>query len=322
MTAELVTSKGALALPINEAAEKAKEYARKSAASSTVRAYRNDWADFTMWCQGHDRMPLPATAETVALYLADRASTCKVATLQRRISAISRAHQAAGYQGISTREEPLHSVWRGIRREHGTAQQGKAPVMTEDIKAMLATLSPNLLGIRDRAMLLLGFATAFRRSELVSLNAEDLEFTRDGLVVTLRKSKTDQEQAGRKIGIPYVSRPDLCPVRALQGWLEASGITSGALFRSINRHGQLQLGRLTDQAVAIVVKRAAAAANLNPDRFAGHSLRAGHATSAAANGAPERVIMAQTGHKSLNMVRRYIRDGNLFRENSAAYLGL
>jgi site-specific recombinase XerD len=306
---------------VQQAAERARDYAKHADAANTLRAYRADWADFTTWCEGAGRISLPAAPETVALYLAARAPACKVSTLQRRLSAISRAHQAAGYE-FTTRVEPLKRVWKGIRNKQGTAQTGKAPVMTEDIKAMLAALPANLLGIRDRAMLLLGFATAFRRSELVSLNVNDLEFTRDGLVVTLRKSKTDQEQAGRKIGIPYVSRPDLCPVRALQGWLEASSITSGALFRSINRHGKLQPGRLTDQAVAIVVKRAAAAANLNPDRFAGHSLRAGHATSAAANGAPERVIMAQTGHKSLNMVRRYIRDGNLFRENSATYLGL
>jgi integrase len=156
----------------------------------------------------------------------------------------------------------------------------------------------------------------------VSLDVSDAVFTRDDLIVTLRRSKTDQEGQGRKVGIPYVSRPDMCPVRALQAWLEAAGITEGALFRSINRHGQMQPGRLSDQAVAIVVKRAAEGAGLDPAQFAGHSLRSGHATSPATNGAPERVIMAQTGHKSLNMVRRYIRDGSLFRENSAAFLGL
>lgn len=323
MGMELVPVNNAeLMLKLQETAAKAKDYARKATASSTTRAYRADWADFTSWCSEQQRMALPATAETVALYLADRATTCKVATLQRRISAISRAHQAAGYQGISTREEPLHSVWRGIRREHGTAQQGKAPTMTEDIKAMVSTLPDNLLGSRDRALLLLGFTTAFRRSELVSLDTEDLSFARDGLIVNLRRSKTDQEGAGRKVGIPFSPRPDLCPVRSLQTWLEASGITRGALFRSVNRHGKLQPRRLTDQVVAMVVKRAALAAGRDACQFAGHSLRAGHATSAAAAGAPERVIMAQTGHKSLNMVRRYIRDGNLFRENSAAYLGL
>lgn len=312
---------------VEETARRARDYARKANADNTMRAYRADWADFTTWCRDNEVQALPAAPETVALYITARAAGegaqgCKVSTLQRRLSAISRAHRAAGYLGISTREEPLHSVWKGIRREHGTAQRGKAPVMTDDIKGMVASLPDTLIGTRDRALLLLGFSTAFRRSELVSLDVSDAVFTRDGLIVTLRRSKTDQEGAGRKVGIPYISRPDMCPVRALQAWIEASGITEGALFRSINRHGQLHPGRLSDQAVAIVVKRAAAAAGLDPAQVAGHSLRAGHATSAAANGAPERVIMAQTGHKSLNMVRRYIRDGSLFRENSAAFLGL
>lgn len=323
MSMDLVpVNPGSLTTKLQETTARARDYANKANASATVRAYRADWTDFTTWCSEQQKMALPAASETIALYLTDRAATCKVATLQRRVSAISRAHHAAGYPGISTREEPLHSVWKGIRREHGTAQHGKAPVMTDDIKAMVATLPDSLLGTRDRALLLLGFATAFRRSELVSLDVADVVLTRDGLVVTLRRSKTDQEGQGRKVGIPFSPRPHLCPVRALQAWLEASGITVGALFRPISRHGKVQPGRLTAQSVALVVKRAAEAAGLNSAQFAGHSLRAGHATSAAANGAPERVIMAQTGHRSLNMVRRYIRDGSLFRENSAAYLGL
>lgn len=150
----------------------------------------------------------------------------------------------------------------------------------------------------------------------------NVEQTKQGLVITLHRSKTDQEGAGRKVGIPYGSVPDTCPVRAIQGWLEASGITSGPLFRSVNRHGQLPEGRLSDKAVALVVKRAAKAAGLDSSRYAGHSLRAGLAPSAAAAGVSERAIMAQTGHKSVNMVSRYIREGNLFRENAAERVGL
>jgi integrase len=186
---------------------------------------------------------------------------------------------------------------------------------------MVDTLPDSLLGIRDRALLLVGFAGAFRRSELVGLDVADVEFKREGLVVTLERSKTDQEGAGRKIGIPYGSNPATCPVRALQAWLEASATTEGALFRTMNRHGHVK-DRLSGQGVAIVVKRCAEAAGLNPDDYAGHSLRSGLATSAAAAGVSERAIMNQTGHKSVNMVRRYIREGSLFRENAAAGVGL
>jgi integrase len=187
---------------------------------------------------------------------------------------------------------------------------------------MVNALPENLLGKRDRAFLLLGFAGAFRRSELVSLDVADVETNREGIVVTLKRSKTDQEGQGRRVGIPYGSNAVTCPVRALNEWLEASAITAGALFRSVNRHGQLRSERLSDKAVALVVKRSAEAAGLDASQYAGHSLRSGLATSAAQAGVSERAIMAQTGHKSLNMVRRYIREGSLFRENAAAKIGL
>ena len=187
---------------------------------------------------------------------------------------------------------------------------------------MVAGLPEGLLGIRDRALLLVGFAGAFRRSELVGLDIADLDFNHDGLTVTLRRSKTDQEGEGRKVGLPYGSNPSTCPVRSLQAWIEASAIEAGPVFRSVNRHGRLQPDRLSDKAVALVVKRRAEAAGLDPSRYAGHSLRAGLATAAANAGVSERAIMAQTGHRSVQMVRRYIRDGSLFRENAAAKVGL
>lgn len=323
MTRELTTvmEQGQVTLQ-QELARQARDYAARSRAPNTKRAYQNDWRDFTSWCEEQGLQPLPATPQTIALYLTARAETHRVSTLQRRLSAISQAHKAAGYPPVSTREEPLHSVWMGIKREKGTAQQGKAPVVTEELRAMVTTLPDTLLGIRDRALLLLGFAGAFRRSELVSLDVDDLNMTRDGLIVTLRRSKTDQEGQGQKIGIPYGSNPTTCPVRALQAWLEASGITEGPLFRSIDRHGNLQPGRLSDKAVALVVKRRAEAVGLDPSKYSGHSLRAGLATSAAAAGASERAIMNQTRHRSVMMVRRYIRDGSLFRENAAAMVGL
>ena len=186
---------------------------------------------------------------------------------------------------------------------------------------MVATLPDNLLGLRDRALLLIGFAGAFRRSELVSLDVEDVEECAEGLRVTLRRSKTDQEGAGEVKGIPYGRKLETCPVRALRAWLEAAGITAGPIFRSVNRHGQVQPGRLSDKAVALVVKRAAEAAGFDATRYAGHSLRTGLTTSAAAAGVQERDIMRQTGHRSVNMVRRYIREGELFRSNAAAQVG-
>ena len=323
MTKEIITVIGQGQITLQQGlVRQARDYAACARAANTKRAYQNDWYDFTSWCAEQGLQPLPAAPQTIALYLTARAETHRVSSLQRRLSAISQAHQAAGFPPISTRQEPLHSVWMGIKRDKGTAQRGKAPVVTEELRAMVATLPDSLLGIRDRALLLLGFAGAFRRSELVSLDVDDVNMTRDGVIVTLRRSKTDQEGQGQKIGIPYGSNPATCPVRALQAWLEASGITEGPLFRSVDRHGNLQPGRLSDKAVALVVKRRAEAVGLDPAKYAGHSLRAGLATAAAAAGASERAIMNQTRHRSVMMVRRYIRDGSLFRENAAAMVGL
>jgi len=302
------------------AKEQAQSYARGSKAASTQRAYHTDWRDFEGWCAAHGLAALPASPETVALYLTVRAETCKPATLARRVAAISRAHQLADHPSPTT-SATVRAVVSGIRRAKGTAQRVKAPAVTRELRAMVEALPPTLLGRRDHALLLLGFAGAFRRSELVALDVADVAETADGLVVTIRRSKTDQEGAGRRIGIPYGSHPASCPVRATRAWLAAAGIAEGALFRGVDRHGNL-LGRLSDKGVARVVQRAAAAAGLDPKNYAGHSLRAGLATAAAQGGAPERVIMAQTGHKSTAMVRRYIRDGELFTDNATTYTGL
>jgi len=302
------------------AKEQAQAYAHGAKAASTQRAYHNDWHDFEAWCAAHGLAALPATPETVALYLASRAAVYKTATLARRLVAISRAHQLAGHPSPTT-DAGVRTVAAGIRRAKGTAQEGKAPAVTRELRAMVAALPPTLLGRRDRALLLVGFAGAFRRGELVALDVADVTETPEGLVVRLRRSKTDQEGVGRTVGIPYGSHPASCPVRALAAWLAATGIAEGALFCGVDRHGRV-LGRLSDKGVARVVQRAAAAAGLDPKKYAGHSLRAGLATAAAQGGAPERAIMAQTGHRSVSMVRRYIRDGDLFTDNAAAYAGL
>ncbi len=320
-TEVVIASEEPRAATLYTAEERARHYARESRATNTRRAYRADWADFTAWAQEHGRTALPATPQTVVLYLSARADTLKTATLQRRLTAISQAHKAADLN-TPTAERAVLRVMTGIRRQKGTAQEGKAPAITREIRAMVEHLPPTLRGQRDRALLLLGFAGAFRRSELVSLDVGDLAWSDDGLTVRLRRSKTDQEGAGRTVGIPYGSKPATCPVRAVRAWLAAAQITDGPVFRGVDPHGNLRRTRLADKTVARVVKNAAEAAGLDPTVYAGHSLRAGLATAAAQAGVAERVIMAQTGHKSLPMVRKYIREGSLFTQNAAAEVGL
>jgi site-specific recombinase XerD len=301
--------------------EQVRHYIRASKAESTLRGYQSDWREFCAWCEEHRQCPLPATPEAVAAYIAECAGHLKPGSIQRRLNAIAEAHKAVNADS-PTHHATVANTMKGIRRTLGTAPVQKAAALTEDIRAMVAATDAGIIGARDRALILLGFAGAFRRSELVGFDVEDCSFGRDGLTVTLRKSKTDQTGEGRKIGIPYGSNPDTCPVRTIQAWLELAAISMGPLFRSINRHGQVQAGRLGGLDVARVLKKLAERAGLDAAKFAGHSLRAGHATSAAIAGASERSIMAQTGHRSVQMVRRYIRDGSLFRENSAGKLGL
>ena len=301
--------------------DQAREFIRASKAENTIRGYQSDWRDFCKWCDAHGACPLPATPDTVASYIAECAGRLKVGSIQRRLNAIAEAHKAMGL------ESPTHSalvknVVKGIRRTKGTATVQKTPTLIDDIRAMVDAADAGLIGARDRALILLGFAGAFRRSELVGLNIEDCAFGKDGLTITLRRSKTDQEGQGRKIGIPYGSNPATCPVRVVQAWIEHVGIVTGPVFRSIHRHGRIQSGRLAGADVARIVKKLVQRAGLDPAKYAGHSLRAGHATSAAIAGASERSIMNQTGHRSVQMVRRYIRDGSLFRENSAGKRGL
>jgi site-specific recombinase XerD len=307
--------------PLVEIADRASEFIQKSRSKNTVRAYRADWAHFEAWCQAHGQSSLPATPEIVALYLTDLSATHKPATLTRRISAISQAHQIASLE-TPTGSAKVRLVMAGIRRTKGTAQVGKTPVLVEDLRKMMANVPDTLLGVRDRVLLLIGFCGAFRRSELVALDAADVAITREGLVVTIRRSKTDQEAEGRKIGIPYTSHLETCPVRSCQEWLEKSGITEGPLFRPIDRFDKMASIRLSAAAVADIVKKYAASVGLDATEFAGHSLRSGLATSAAMAGASERSIMKQTGHRSEKMVRRYIKDGSLFRENPVALVGL
>jgi integrase len=211
----------------------------------------------------------------------------------------------------------VREVVKGLRRRVGVAQRQVSPIIVEHLRRIVEHLPDTPAGLRDRALLLVGFAGAFRRSELVSLDVADLGEQPVGLVINLRRSKTDQEGAGRKVGIPFGAELSLCPVRALRAWREAAQIDEGPLFRPVDKHGTALARRLSAHSVAVIVKRIAAVAGYDPRLFSGHSLRAGLATAAAAAGKSERAIMRQTGHRSEVMLRRYIRDGELFLENAA-----
>ena len=281
-----------------------------SISDNTRIAYQTDLKHFTEW-GGH----LPASPMTVAAYIAAFSEKQAVTTITRRVATISKAHQAMGAEN-PCRSELVKATLQGLRRKCGvTLKQAKA-LTREDLFIVLDGMGDSAKDARDRALLLLGFAGAFRRSELVGLNVTDIETVRQGLIVTLRRSKTDQEGAGRKIGIPH-GRTRHCPVAALTDWLTRSGITEGAIFRPITRHGQLQRERLSGDAVSEVIRERLAAVGIDPAGYSGHSLRAGFATSAAQAGASTIKIRQQTGHASDAMLSRYIRDGELFTANAA-----
>ncbi len=293
----------------------AKAFASMAKSPKTCKEYNNDWNRFSDWTETNDIEPLPASPENIAAYIVhlDRQGR-KPSGIERVLVSISQAHKLAGYNS-PTSSAAVRETLKGIKRERGTAPTQKAPLCVSHLRRLLETLPDNLLGKRDRALLLTGFAGAFRRSELVALNVDDLEEVPEGFIITIRRSKTDQEGNGRKIGIPYGGNQETCPVRSIKAWLRAADINEGPIFRAVSRHGVVSNKSMIAQTVARVVKRAAAAAGLDETRFSGHSLRSGLATAAAQAGKSERQIMNQTGHKTEKMVRQYIRDGNLFRNN-------
>lgn len=297
----------------NQMSDAVLELVRDSLAENTRRAYRFDIAAFEAWGG-----TIPASPATVAAYLADHAEQLSVATLVRRIASISKAHEARNFPN-PCRSELVRATMRGIKRRRGCGQEQAKPLLKEDLFQVLVAMGDGVKAARDRALLLVGFAGGFRRSEIVGLNVADLENVRQGLIVHLRRSKTDQDGAGRKIGIPF-GRTRFCPVLAAERWLEISGIDAGAIFRPINRHAQVAPGRLSGDAVSIIVKERVAVAGLDPSGFSGHSLRAGFATSAAQVGVSTSKIRAQTGHASDAMLSRYIRDGEIFVGNAAGAL--
>ncbi|SFM43217.1 site-specific integrase [Nitrosomonas communis] len=285
------------------------DYLNASLSVNTLRAYHDDLQHFQNWGG-----TLPATPDQITFYLAHYAQELTIATLTRRLASLSKIHKIKQWPNpIST--ELVRSTFRGIRNQHGVKQRQVAPAIKEDIVAMAANLQ-GIKGIRDKALLLIGFAGAFRRSELASLQVSDIEFVQQGVLIHLRRSKTDQAGQGRKIAIPY-ARGILCPVIALREWLQHSGITEGPIFRNINRHGQIGTQMISPQSIALVIKERAKVAGLDFTQYSGHSLRAGLVTSAAQAGVSSWKIRQQTGHKSDAMLQRYIRDANIFTDNAA-----
>jgi site-specific recombinase XerD len=297
-------------------------------ARSTRRAYASDFAHFTDWCRAVSMAALPASPEAVYLYntalVADaNAAGYSIATLERRLAAITYVHEVNGHAASPARHVRIRELMAGIRRTYSRPQAKRDPLTTTQLAAMVGVLDmDSLAGKRDRAVLLVGYTGAFRRAELASLTLGQLARLGDGYVVALGRTKTDQEAKGRLVGLPAFTSSALCPVAALDAWLNAAQIQTGPVFRRVTRYGTIATSVLCAPSVALIVKRWASAACIPPSRLAGHSLRAGHATTAAANGAPDRVIMRQTGHRSVDTLEGYIRPGNVLRENSARYLDL
>jgi len=286
-------------------------YLTHSLANNTQRAYKKDLIHFQAWGG-----QIPSRPEEIAAYLSAHAETLAIATLQRRIVSIGKAHKLQGYDD-PTKSEMVRLTMRGVKRIHGKPQARVSPILKEDLIVMLSGMADTVKGKRDKALLLLGFCAALRRSELAAVKIEDLEFTSQGIVLTIPRSKTDQSGQGYKIGIPH-GRGKICPVQSVKDWLLHIGVAKGDLFPSISKGGTMGASHLSDRAIADIIKSYAENAGLDPCRYSGHSLRSGLATSAAQHGVSSWKIRQQTGHKSDTMLSRYIREGNLFENNAAS----
>jgi site-specific recombinase XerD len=306
-------------LPALPAADmhKAANLARNEKAEATRRAYGSDFQVFQAWCRQRAISALPAAAESVAAFLACEVERgIRPSTIGRRVAAIRYAHKLAVHP-VPTDDERVKATVRGIRRSLGTSPRKKTPATSEHVLAMAIGMDDDLKGLRDRAVLLLGFAGAFRRSELVALDCEDIEETESGLKARIRRSKTDQEGQGATIAI--VRGSIACPVEAVKVWREAAGITSGPLFRSVRKGGKVA-DRLSAQSVTDIVKTHAERVGLDPTLFAGHSLRSGFLTSAARRGASIFKMMDQSRHKSVDTLRGYVRDAEIFKNHAGVGL--
>ena len=293
---------------------------KNSKASNTLRAYKSDFRDFSLFCAQNGFKSLPSESKIVSLYLTYLSSkNVKLSTLKRRLVSISVVHKLKGYY-LDTKHPLIIENIMGIRRRKGSVQSGKKPLLISSLKQIINTIDElkikEIKKFRDKSIILLGFSGGFRRNEIISLNFDDVDFVKEGLKIHVRKSKTDQFGEGLIKAIPYFENSQFCPVISLKNWIHISKISSGSLFRRFNKGSKLSENRLTDQTVALLIKEYLKLAGIDNKNYSGHSLRSGFATSAAEFGVEERSIMAMTGHKSTEMVRRYIKEANLFKNNA------
>jgi len=299
--------------------EKTLENLKSSKANNTLRAYKSDFKDFGAFCSRYGLSSLPSEPKTISLYLTHLSKNSKISTLRRRLVSISMVHKLKGHY-LDTKHPIIVENLMGIRRVKGSIQKGKKPILINHLKLIINAINKQIKNeikkLRDKTIILVGFGGGFRRTELISIDYEDLEFVPEGLKITIRKSKTDQLGEGMLKGLPYFNDVNYCPVINLRKWLEISKIKSGPIFRRFSKGSVLTENRLTDQSVVLLIKEYSRLAGIESENFAGHSLRSGFATVAADSGADERSIMAMTGHKTTQMVRRYIREANLFKNNA------
>ena len=292
---------------------------KSSKASNTLRAYKSDFNDFSIFCVKHGFSSMPTEPNVVSLYLTHLSSSSKISTLRRRLVSIGVVHKLKGHY-LDTKHPVIIENLMGIKRKKGSIQIGKKPILINHLKQIINVIDEQKIEkikkLRNRTLILIGFGGGFRRSELISINHEDLDFVEEGVKITLRKSKTDQFGEGQVKGLPYFTNEKYCPVRSLKNWINVSNIKTGPIFRRFVKGSILTDHRLTDQSVVLIIKDCLKIANIENQNFSGHSLRSGFATVAAESGADERSIMAMTGHKTTQMVRRYIREANIFKNNA------
>ena len=292
---------------------------KNSKANNTLRAYKSDFNDFNIFCTKHGLKSLPTEPKIVAIYLTHLSKSSKMSTLRRRLVSISVVHKMKGFY-LDTKHPVIIENLLGIKRVKGTIQKGKKPLLINHLKAIINVIHEQkineLIKFRDKSIMLIGFGGGFRRSELISIDFEDLEFVSEGLKINLKRSKTDQFGEGMIKGIPFFDNENYCPVKNLNKWLHLSNIKKGAIFRRFTKGSKLSENRLTDQTVVLIIKKYLKLAGIESSNFSGHSLRSGFATAAADSGADERSIMAMTGHKTTQMVRRYIKEANIFKNNA------
>ena len=293
---------------------------QSSKSNNTVRAYKSDFKDFGLFCAQSGFKSLPSEPKVVSLYLTHLSTRgIKMSTLKRRIVSIAVIHKLKGHY-LDTKHPIIIENIMGIKRRKGVKQKGKKPLLINNLKLIINVIDEytkeEIIKFRDRSIILMGFAGGFRRNEIVSLDYEDLDFVAEGVKINLKKSKTDQFGEGSIKALPYLDNPQYCPVLSLKNWLEISKINLGPLFRRFSKGSKLTCNRLTDQTVALLIKKYLQLTGIDSRDYSGHSLRSGFATSAAESGVEERSIMAMTGHKSSEMVRRYIKEVNLFKNNA------